>query len=69
MQSPHQAFNRAVEAAQLQSIRDQFAQAALTGILAGLGNQYSVSQVVTSAWEIADEMMAARSKTPSTGNQ
>ncbi len=69
MQSPHQASNGAVEAAQLQSIRDQFAQAALTGMLAGLGNQYAIAQIVTSAWDIADQMMAARNKTPSTGNR
>jgi hypothetical protein len=68
MQSPHQASNGAVEAAQLQAIRDQFAQAALTGILAGLGNQYPIPHMVTSAWEIADQMMATRDRS-STGNR
>jgi hypothetical protein len=69
MQSPHQAFNRAVEAAQLQAIRDRFAQAALTGLLSNSDSRRSFNEIIADAWEIADQMMAARSKTPSTGNQ
>jgi hypothetical protein len=68
MQSPHQAFNRAVEAAQLQAIRDRFAQAALTGLLSGPYGQRPFNEIITDAWEIADQMMAARNGS-STGNR
>lgn len=68
MQSPHQAFNRAVEAAQLQAIRDRFAQAALTGLLSGSSSQRPFNEIIADAWDIADQMMATRDRS-STGNR
>jgi hypothetical protein len=61
--SPHEMFNRAVEANAKKDLRDQFAQAALV-TLASSAVSTAPSILADKAWRIADEMMAQRDMTP-----
>ena len=65
--SPHEMFNRAVEAQTKKDLRDQFAQAALAAIantISQPGYPNDKRYMADAAWGIADEMMLQRDMTP-----
>ena len=61
--SPHEMFNRAVEAGAKKTLRDQFAQAFL-GAISHDAFVTNPREIADRAWSIADEMMAQRDMTP-----